>query len=229
MIGNADALVAAAKFDLKGLLPVIAQDRATGVVRMLAWANEEALRATINNGLATFWSRSRNELWEKGKTSGHSMRVYDVRLDCDADAVLYIVDANGPSCHTNATSCFFRAAAPAGLTEDDGPLGPPPVILSRLAEVIAQRQQESPDKSYVASLLKAGSAKINGKIIEEAAELCQALPAGDAKHTAHEAADLLFHMMVGLHAAKVPMDAVFAELESRFGTSGLTEKANRAK
>jgi phosphoribosyl-AMP cyclohydrolase len=137
MIGNADALVAAVKFDSRGLVPVIAQDRATGVVRMLAWANAEALRATVDNGLATFWSRSRNELWEKGKTSGNSMRVHDVRIDCDADAVLYIVDANGPSCHTNATSCFFRAATAAGLAEDDGPLGPPPVVLARLAEVIA--------------------------------------------------------------------------------------------
>lgn len=121
MIGNADALLSAVKFDSKGLVPAIAQDRATGVVRMLAWANAEALRATVQNGLATFWSRSRNELWEKGKTSGNSMRVHDLRLDCDGDAVLYIVDANGPSCHTNATSCFFRSVTASGLAEDDGP------------------------------------------------------------------------------------------------------------
>ena len=121
MIGNANALLSAVKFDAKGLVPVIAQDRATGVVRMLAWANAEALRATVQSGLATFWSRSRNELWEKGKTSGHSMRVHDLRLDCDGDAILYIVDANGPSCHTNATSCFFRSIAAGGLVADDGP------------------------------------------------------------------------------------------------------------
>lgn len=121
MLGNADALLSAVKFDVKGLVPVIAQDRATGVVRMLAWANAEALRATVQNGLATFWSRSRSELWEKGKTSGNSMRVYDVRLDCDGDAILYVVDANGPSCHTNATSCFFRSVTANGLAADDGP------------------------------------------------------------------------------------------------------------
>lgn len=121
MIGNSDALLSAVKFDSNGLVPVIAQDRATGVVRMLAWANAEALRATVQNGLATFWSRSRNELWEKGKTSGNSMRVYDVRLDCDGDAILYVVDANGPSCHTNATSCFFRSVTASGLAADDGP------------------------------------------------------------------------------------------------------------
>ena len=121
MMGNADALLSAVKFDSKGLVPVIAQDRATGVVRMLAWANAGALRATVQNSLATFWSRSRKELWEKGKTSGHSMRVCDLRLDCDGDAVLYIVDANGPSCHTNATSCFFRSVTASGLAADDGP------------------------------------------------------------------------------------------------------------
>ena len=121
MLGNADALLAVVKFDANGLVPVIAQDRATGVVRMLAWANGEALRATVTKERATFWSRSRQELWEKGATSGNSMKVHDVRIDCDGDAILYLVDALGPSCHTNATSCFFRAVTPAGLAADDGP------------------------------------------------------------------------------------------------------------
>ncbi len=121
MLGNAEALIVLVKFDSKGLVPVIAQDRATGVVRMLAWANAEALRATIAKERATFWSRSRSELWEKGATSGNSMKVYDVRLDCDGDAILYVVDAMGPSCHTGATSCFFRAITPDGLATDDGP------------------------------------------------------------------------------------------------------------
>jgi len=121
MLGNAESLIATAKFDAKGLVPVIAQDRATGVVRMLAWANAEALRATIEKERATFWSRSRNELWEKGATSGNSMKVYDVRIDCDGDAILYVVDAMGPSCHTGATSCFFRTVSKDGLVTDDGP------------------------------------------------------------------------------------------------------------
>ena len=121
MLGNAEALIVLVKFDSKGLVLVIAQDRAIGVVRMLAWANSEALRATIAKERATFWSRSRSELWEKGATSGNSMKVYDVRLDCDGDAILYVVDAMGPSCHTGATSCFFRAVTPDGLATDDGP------------------------------------------------------------------------------------------------------------
>jgi phosphoribosyl-AMP cyclohydrolase / phosphoribosyl-ATP pyrophosphohydrolase len=121
MLGNFESLIAAVKFDSKGLVPVIAQDRATGVVRMLAWANADALRATLAKERATFWSRSRSELWEKGATSGNSMKVYDVRIDCDGDAILYIVDAMGPSCHTGATSCFFRTVAKDGLVADDGP------------------------------------------------------------------------------------------------------------
>ena len=121
MLGNAEALISVVKFDSKGLVPVIAQDSATGVVRMLAWANAEALRATVTKARATFWSRSRNELWEKGATSGNSMKVHDVRIDCDGDAILYVVDAMGPSCHTNATSCFFRAVGKDGLVTDDGP------------------------------------------------------------------------------------------------------------
>jgi len=104
MLGNAEALIAAVKFDANGLVPVIAQDR-----------------ATVTKERATFWSRSRKELWEKGATSGNSMKVYDVRIDCDGDAILYIVDAMGPSCHTNATSCFFRTVTATGLASDDGP------------------------------------------------------------------------------------------------------------
>ncbi len=127
MLGNADTLIGAVKFDANGLVPVIAQDRATGVVRMLAWANAQALRATVENERATFWSRSRNELWEKGATSGNSMKVHEVRLDCDGDAILYVVDARGPSCHTGATSCFFRSLGRDGLVAGDGPSrsGPP--------------------------------------------------------------------------------------------------------
>jgi phosphoribosyl-AMP cyclohydrolase len=121
MLGNADALIAAVKFDGNGLVPVIAQDHATGVIRMMAWANEEALRATVTKERATFWSRSRKELWEEGATSGNSMKVHEVRIDCDGDCILYVVDAMGPSCHTNATSCFFRSVTPAGLATDDGP------------------------------------------------------------------------------------------------------------
>src|SRR5450755_2199474 len=218
-------LLAAIAFDGAGLVPVIAQDARTGMVRMIAWANEEALELTVETKAAHFWSRSRQALWRKGESSGHTLAVREVRIDCDGDVVLYLVDAEGPSCHTGATSCFFRRVGPDGaLASDDGPPESPARVLGRVAEVIASRRRERPEKSYVVSLLDAGFAKINAKIDEESRELVEALPQGDAAHTAHEAADLFFHALVGLEAAGVPLDAVFGELQRRFGISGIDEK-----
>jgi phosphoribosyl-ATP pyrophosphohydrolase/phosphoribosyl-AMP cyclohydrolase len=222
-------LLAAVTFDANGLVPVIAQETATGQVRMFAWANREALEKTLATKQAHFWSRSRGKLWRKGEESGNTLAVRALRVDCDGDVVLYTVDPEGPSCHTGATSCFFRAGAHDSLVVDDGPPDPPAVIVTRVAEVIAQRRKERPDKSYVVSLLDRGFEKINEKIAEEAGELIEALPQGDAAHTAHEAADLLFHMLVGLEAAGVPVERVFGELGRRFGVSGLDEKASRKK
>jgi phosphoribosyl-ATP pyrophosphohydrolase/phosphoribosyl-AMP cyclohydrolase len=223
MIGDVDALLSKASFDDKGLIAAIAQDAGTGVVRMMAWANAEAIRATSQSGFATFYSRSRKELWQKGATSGNTMRVRQIRIDCDGDALLYLVEAEGPSCHTGKTSCFFRD----GASEDDGPPEAAAAILSRVAAVIAQRRAQTTEKSYVSSLLAAGWPKILGKITEEAREVVESLPTEDKAHTAHEAADVIFHLLVGLEAASVPLESVFAELRRRFGTSGLTEKASR--
>jgi phosphoribosyl-AMP cyclohydrolase / phosphoribosyl-ATP pyrophosphohydrolase len=227
MTGNIEALLAVTSFDDKGLVPVVAQDAASGVVRMFAWANADALRATAASGSATFWSRSRGKLWRKGEESGNVMPVREVRIDCDGDTVLYLVDAVGPSCHTGKTSCFYRRAEGDALAEDDGPAEPPAAILSRLGRVIAGRRAEPPEKSYVSSLFAKGFPKINAKITEEARELTEALPTDDRKHIAHEAADLLFHALVGLEAAGVPADDVFEELRRRFGVGGHAEKASR--
>src|SRR5450755_2393120 len=219
------SLLDAVTFDASGLCPVIAQEARTGMIRMVAWANREALELTVETKAAHFWSRSRKALWRKGESSGHTLGVREMRIDCDGDVVLYLVDAEGPSCHTGATSCFFRRVGPAGALEtDDGPPEPPARMLSRVAKAIAARRRERPEKSYVVSLLDAGFEKINAKITEEAGELAEALPQGDAAHTAHEAADLFFHSLVGLEAAGVPLDAVFGELQRRFGISGIDEK-----
>jgi phosphoribosyl-ATP pyrophosphohydrolase/phosphoribosyl-AMP cyclohydrolase len=229
-VRSAEALLAAVSFDAAGLVPVIAQEARTGLIRMVAWANREALERTAATGDAHFFSRSRQALWRKGETSGNGLRVRELRIDCDGDVVLYTVDAEGPSCHTGATSCFYRRLDDDGaLAGDDRPPDPPAVVLTRVADVIAQRRRERPGKSYVVSLLDAGLGKINGKIAEEARELCEALPEGDAAHTAHEAADLIFHALVGLEAAGVPVDAVFEQLRRRFGVSGIDEKASRKK
>jgi phosphoribosyl-ATP pyrophosphohydrolase/phosphoribosyl-AMP cyclohydrolase len=227
-----EALLAAVKLDADGLVPVIAQEARTGMVRMFAWANRDALAATLATGVAHFWSRSRQASWRKGETSGNTLVVREVRLDCDGDVVLYLCDPEGPSCHTGATSCFYRKvgdAADGALVEDDGPPDPPALMLSRVAEVIARRRRERPEKSYVVSLLDKGLPKINEKIAEESGELQEALLEKDAAHIAHEAADLIFHALVGLESTGVPVDAVFAELRRRFGVSGIDEKASRKK
>ena len=216
-------------FDAQGLVPVIAQEAATGQVRMLAWANREALEKTLATRQAHFWSRSRAKMWRKGEESGNTLAVRQVRIDCDGDVVLYTVEPAGPSCHTGATSCFYRADVDGKLVADDGPPDPPAVIIARVADVIAKRRKERPEKSYVVSLLDKGFPKINEKISEEAGELVEALPQNDAAHTAHEAADLIFHMLVGLEAAGIRPDQVFAELGRRFGVSGIDEKASRKK
>jgi phosphoribosyl-ATP pyrophosphohydrolase/phosphoribosyl-AMP cyclohydrolase len=153
--------------------------------------------------------------------------VRDVRLDCDGDVVLYLCDPVGPSCHTGRTSCFYRQPGPAGLVEDDGPAEAPAAIVSRLADVVKARRAQSPEKSYVASLLQKGFPKINAKITEEAREVTEAFLEGDKAHITHEAADVLFHLMVGLEAADVPVQDVFTELRRRFGTGGHVEKASR--
>ena len=214
--------------------PAIVQDSSTGRVLMLAWMDEEAERRTRETGEAWFWSRSRQQLWRKGETSGNTLAVREVRLDCDGDVVLYLCDPEGPSCHTGATSCFYRKVGDANadgdpLIEDDHPPDPPALVVARVAEVIARRRRERPEKSYVVSLLDAGLPKINAKIAEESGELQAALLENDAKHIAHEAADLIFHALVGLEATGVPVDAVFGELRRRFGVSGIDEKASRKK
>jgi phosphoribosyl-ATP pyrophosphohydrolase/phosphoribosyl-AMP cyclohydrolase len=223
----AATFIAGVKFDKDALVPVIAQDAATGVVRMFAWANAEALGATFSSGAATFFSRSRQALWKKGEESGNVLAVREVRLDCDGDVVLYLCDPTGPSCHTGATSCFYRRATAEGLREDDGPAEVPGAIIARLAQVIRARRQATSEKSYVASLLQKGFPKINAKITEEAGEVAEAFLEGDKGHITHEAADVLFHLMVGLEAAEVPVEDVFSELRRRFGVGGHVEKASR--
>lgn len=240
-------MLAEPTYDERGLVPCIVQDAVTDAVLMLAWMNAEALRLTRETRQVHFWSRSRQALWKKGETSGNTLAVVEIRLDCDLDTVLVRARPAGPTCHTGATSCFFhrdgelRAPAipgdggahvppgsPAALDGDDEiDDGPPPPILLRLAQVIESRRAATAEKSYTRSLLDAGMPKILAKIAEEHGELAAELPDGEAAKVVHETADLLFHVMVGLAARRIPIEAVLAELTRRFGTSGHVEKARR--
>lgn len=208
-----------------GLIPAIVQDRLTGQVRMLAYANREALARTLATGRATFFSRSRGEIWEKGATSGHTIHVTAVVADCDADAVLYLADPEGPSCHTGSPSCFFRRVREDGTAEESGVDAS--AFLGELEREIEARKQSLGEKSYTKHLLDGGPDRIGAKIREEATELAQAIASESDDRVASEAADVLYHTLVGLASRGVPLRAVIAKLAARAGTSGHAEKASR--
>jgi phosphoribosyl-ATP pyrophosphohydrolase/phosphoribosyl-AMP cyclohydrolase len=218
-------------WDDHGLLPAVVQDAASGTVLMVAWMNAEALARTRTTGEVHFWSRSRKALWKKGETSGNVLRLVELRIDCDGDTLLVRAKPAGPACHTGKTSCFFRPLDTSGIPagEDDGV---PPVqgaaIVDRLEQVlISRRDSSSGEKSYTRSLIDAGFGKIVEKIAEEQEELAEELADGAEDDVVHETADLLFHVMVGLAARRVPVERVWAELGRRFGIGGLAEKASR--
>ncbi len=211
------------KFDDKGLMPVVVQDDLTGEVRMLAYANADALERTRASGRATFFSRSRDSIWEKGESSGHVIDVREVRFDCDEDSALYLGEPHGPSCHTGSESCFGASANPSS----SGAIARAPLLL-RLEGALEDRKKEPATKSYTKSLYDE-PARIGEKIEEEAAELARALAGESAERVVSEAADVVYHLMVGLRHRDVPLRAVLAELDRRFGTSGHAEKATRPK
>lgn len=216
------------QFDEHGLLPVVAQDHLTGEIRMVAFANERAVHLTLETGRATFWSRSRAELWEKGRTSGNSMDVMAVLVDCDADCLVYLVAPAGPTCHTGKPSCFFRRArledGQVHVSDDEVPA---PTLLSRLEAVLEARKGATAKASYAKSLYDAGPAKIGEKLLEEAGELARAVAGEPDDRVASEAADVLFHVMVALRSRGIALAEVLKELHRRTGTSGHDEKRSR--
>lgn len=183
-----------------GLVPVVAQSALAGEVLMVAYADREALERTRDTGEAHYHSRSRGALWKKGETSGHHQIVEDVRVDCDGDAVLYVVRQHGPACHTGAPTCFGE---PTGA------------ILTRLAQTIAARGQSRPAGSYTARLLNEGVGRIAQKVGEEAVETVVAATSEDAARLTSETADLFYHLLVLLEAKHLPLDRVFEELAQR--------------
>jgi len=176
-------------FDERGLAPCVIQDWATGEVLTLAYVNAEALARTRETGELHLWSRSRGELWHKGATSGNTQTVRALRWDCDADALLALVEPAGPACHTGARTCFHN-----------GELEPPAAheALPGLERTIAARAAERPDGSYTAELL-ADPARIGEKVQEEAEEVARAAREESDERVAEEAADLLYHLTVLLH------------------------------
>ena len=180
----------AVRFDESGLVPVVVQDARTGEVLTLAYANREALEETLRTGQSVFYSRSRKSLWRKGETSGNVQEVVEVLLDCDGDAVVYRVLPKGPACHTGERTCFHRP-----LLEGRKDLG---FVVGQVYATIGERLKTLPEHSYVARLHRAGLDRILKKIGEEAGEVILAAKNGDPKEVRHEAADLLFHLLLVL-------------------------------
>ncbi|MCC6216101.1 MAG: bifunctional phosphoribosyl-AMP cyclohydrolase/phosphoribosyl-ATP diphosphatase HisIE [Polyangiaceae bacterium] len=218
--------MASPSFDDRGLIPAIAQDRLTGELRMVAWMNREALEQTLSTGRATFFSRSRRSLWQKGETSGNALAVHAVVADCDADVLLLLVDPEGPSCHTGAPSCFHRRLVGGEVVDEPSTAGP---FLLELEATIAARRSSTAERSYTRSLLDGGAARIGAKLREEAEELARALESESDDRVAAEAADLVFHVLVGLAQRGVGWRAVLGVLAGRHGTSGHAEKAGRTR
>jgi phosphoribosyl-ATP pyrophosphohydrolase/phosphoribosyl-AMP cyclohydrolase len=213
------------KFDDHGLLPVVVQDHLTGEVRMVAYATPEAVQRTIESGRATFWSRSRAELWEKGRTSGNAIDVHRVLVDCDMDCIVYSGEPHGSSCHTGAPSCFFQVLEGGQLSQASDQ---PQTLIATLEAVLESRKKSTGAASYTKSLYDAGATAIGAKIREESDELALAIEAESDERVVSEAADTLYHLLVGLRWRSIPFRRVLAELARRLGASGHEEKASRS-
>lgn len=201
------------KLDDKGLVPAIVQDADTGRVLTLAYMNEESLERTRASGQVWFYSRSRQELWHKGETSGNFLNVRSISLDCDGDALLIKADPTGPACHTGETSCFFEQLSEETPEFDRTARH----ALAELFAVIEQRKREMPKGSYVKKLLKKGPSRIGKKVIEEAGEAAIAALTEGRERTISEVADLWFHSLVLLASIDATPEDVFEELQGRRG------------
>jgi phosphoribosyl-ATP pyrophosphohydrolase/phosphoribosyl-AMP cyclohydrolase len=193
------------RFDERGLIPAIVQNAATREVLTLAYMNRESLQRTIETNQTWFWSRSRNELWHKGATSGNTQEVVSLALDCDRDAIVVLVNPAGPACHTGAISCFDVETR----SDDLGPL------LDQLYELIESRKRERPAGSYTTYLFEEGLDKILKKLGEESAETIIAAKNEDDGRLTAEVSDLVYHLLVLLVARGVSLAQVAAELQQR--------------
>ena len=207
-------------FDERGLLPAVVQDWRDGTVLMVGYMTREAVERTLATQSVHFWSRSRNRLWEKGETSGHRLLLKDMFADCDRDTLLVKAEPIGPTCHTGERACFFtRLDGDAGDgAKTEAAWGG---IVRRVYEIIQERKRSPQSGSYVSRLLVGGPDRMLKKVAEEAGEVLLASKNGKREEIISETADLLFHTLVVLGYHDVTPEAVYQELASRYGQSGL--------
>jgi phosphoribosyl-ATP pyrophosphohydrolase/phosphoribosyl-AMP cyclohydrolase len=206
--------IAQLKFDASGLITTVVQHAHTGDVLMVAWMNAEALKLTLERRRLVFWSRSRQTLWEKGETSGHTLNLVSIRTDCDQDTLLAKALPAGPVCHTGSATCFGELDAGVGF-------------LAHLQRIIGERATESPESSYTAKLLAAGIQRVAQKVGEEGVELALAATTDDRNKITDEAADLLYHTLVLLRAKGLTLEDVTARLAERHQRSNTSDAGAR--
>ena len=202
--------VAELSFSMDGLLPVVVQHHDSGEILMVGFANREAVQKTLETGHGWFFSRSRQRLWEKGETSGNYLDLKALRVDCDADALIYLCEPHGPTCHTGERSCFFQTLdeIPAGETSGEAAA----ILFDKIEQ---RKQQAEPGSSYVARLLSEGVDRIAKKVGEEATEVVIAAKNADRAELAHEIADLWFHTFILLAQQGMTPEDVWEELRGR--------------
>jgi phosphoribosyl-AMP cyclohydrolase / phosphoribosyl-ATP pyrophosphohydrolase len=202
------------KFDENGLIPAVVQDYQSKEVLTVAYMNRESLEKTAKIGETVFFSRSRQELWHKGETSGNTQKVKSIRYDCDQDALVLLVEPQGPACHTGKYSCFSETL----FSKEDKKTSPNAdrySILTELQEVIAKREHERPEGAYTTYLFEHGVDKILKKVGEEAGEVIIAAKNRDPEELKWEVSDLFYHVLVLLQEQKVPLDEVLNTLKDR--------------
>ena len=211
------AFISSLRFNEAGLIPAVAQDWLDGAVLMVAWMNQEAIERTLATGEVHYWSRSRQELWHKGATSGHTQALRGLRYDCDADVLLLTIEQRGDvACHTGARSCFYEDG-PAPTAGGPQALPPPADACTELARVITGRRDQPEEGSYTNKLLAGGDNRILKKIGEEGAEFVMACKDDAKDEIAGEAADLIFYMQVALAHHGVEWRQVLEVLAARRG------------
>jgi len=195
------------KFDAQGLIPAIVVDGDSGAVLTLAYMNRESLQISMEKGMTCFWSRSRQELWLKGETSGNYQRIIDITADCDKDALVVRVRKEGPACHTGAETCFHNP-----LYEGAEAM---PFSMKALEDMLIERKAAPKEGSYTSYLFEKGTDKILKKVGEEATEVIIAAKGDDRQETIYEIADLSYHILVLMTHMGITLEEVMAELASR--------------
>lgn len=190
---------------MEGLLPAVVQDAFDGRVLMQAYMNPAALAHSLDSGRATFWSRSRQQLWTKGETSGNTLAVTAIHADCDRDCLLVLATPNGPTCHRDTETCF----------DEKSEVTPGLAFIAGLERLIAQREAERPEGSYTTRLFESGVKRIAQKVGEEGVETALAATVGDREELTNESADLLYHLIVLLRASDLSLEEVISTLQAR--------------